>query len=256
MEKSWKEFLEMISIKNKLLVFFTIIIIWAFLAHFNDPIILPSPKIVFLSLISILKTKESYQMITSSFVRVLLGLIMTFLIGIPLGIGFSLNKALKELIMPLIKFLQGTPVISWILLALIWLKIEYIPIFILLLNSLPILTINIYEGILSIDKKLLEMSRFYKVNNSRIIKKLYIPSIVSHIVASSGIILSSSFKIVVMAEIITKISSGIGSSINYAWINIETEKILAWTFILVSLSMLIDFFINKILKRRLEKYYA
>lgn len=246
----------MIFIKNKLLVFLAFISIWALLAHFNDPIVLPSPKIVFLSLINILKAKESYQMITSSFIRVLLGLIMTFVIGIPLGVGLSLNKALKELIMPLIKFLQGTPVISWILLALIWLKIEYIPIFILLLNSLPILTINIYEGIMSIDIKLLEMSKFYKVSNKKIIKNLYIPSTVSHIVASSGIILSSSFKIVVMAEIITKISSGIGSSINYAWINIETEKILAWTLILVSLSMLIDFFINKILKSRLEKYYA
>ncbi len=246
----------MISIKNKFLVFFTLIIFWTILAYFNDPIILPSPKIVFLSLIDILRTKESYQMIASSFIRVLLGLAMTFLIGIPLGVGLSLSKAAKELVMPLIKFLQGTPVISWILLALIWLNIEYIPIFILLLNSLPILTINIYEGIMSIDKKLLEMSKFYKVSNKKIIKNLYIPSTVSHIVASSGIILSSSFKIVVMAEIITKISSGVGSSINYAWINIETEKILAWTLILVSLSMLIDFFINKILKSRLEKYYA
>lgn len=246
----------MIFIKNKLLVFFVIVAVWGLLAYFNDPIILPSPKIVFLSIIDILKTKESYQMILSSFIRVIVGLVMTFLIGIPLGVSLSLNNALKELVMPLIKFLQGTPVISWILLALIWLKIDFIPIFILLLNSLPILTINIYEGILSIDKKLLEMSKFYKVSNKKIIKNLYIPSTVSHIVASSGIILSSSFKIVVMAEIITKIGSGIGSSINYAWINIETEKILAWTLILVSLSMLIDFFINKILKSRLEKYYA
>lgn len=246
----------MIFIKNKLLVFFVIVAVWGLLAYFNDPIILPSPKIVFLSIIDILKTKESYQMILSSFTRVIVGLVMTFLIGIPLGVSLSLNNALKELVMPLVKFLQGTPVISWILLALIWLKIDFIPIFILLLNSLPILTINIYEGILSIDKKLLEMSKFYKVSNKKIIKNLYIPSTVSHIVASSGIILSSSFKIVVMAEIITKIGSGIGSSINYAWINIETEKILAWTLILVSLSMLIDFFINKILKSRLEKYYA
>ena len=59
-----------------------------------------------------------------------------------------------------------------------------------------------------------------------------------------------------MAEIISKISSGIGSNINYAWINIETEKILAWTIIAVFLSITVEMLINKILKKKLGRYYA
>lgn len=235
---------------------FTILIFWSILSYFNDPIILPNPKIVFNSLIDILTDKKSFFTITISFIRVVLGLLLAFLIGIPAGITVSLSKPLKELIIPLIKFLQGTPVISWILLALIWFDLQIIPIFILFLNSFPILVINVYEGILGIDNKLLEMSSFYKVNKFVVIKKLYIPSIISHILASSSIILSSSFKIVVMAEIITKIGEGIGSNINYAWINIETEKILAWTIIVVALSLFIETSINKGLKRKLGKYYA
>ena len=256
MEKFWKKFQELISIKNKVFMFLFIIGLWGTLAHFNDPIILPGPKLVFNSLVDILKEKSSYLMIFHSIKRVTIGLLIAFSLGVPLGIFVAGSEGLKSFIMPLVKFLQGTPVISWILLALIWFKLDSIPIFILVLNSLPILVISVYEGVIGIDKKLLEMSKFYQVKKSSIIKKLYIPSIVSHIIASTSIILSSSFKIVIMAEIITKISTGIGSNINYAWINIETEKILAWTIIAVFLSIAIDKFINKILKKRLGRYYA
>jgi len=230
--------------------------LWESLALINDPIILPGPKIVFSSLIGLLKEKDSYLTILYSMGRVTIGLVIAFVVGIPLGIGISMNKGLKGLIMPLVKLLQGTPVISWVLLALIWFKIEFIPIFILILNSLPILIISVYEGVMGVDIKLLEMSRFYSVKKSQVIKKLYIPSIVSHIISSTSIILSSSFKIVIMAEIISKISSGIGSNINYAWINIETEKILAWTIIAVFLSITVEMLINKILKKKLGRYYA
>lgn len=194
--------------------------------------------------------------IANSLYRVAVGLILSFVIGIPTGIGVSINKSFRAFAVPIIKFLQSTPIISWILLALIWLKLWMIPIFILFLNSFPIVVINVYEGFLGVDKKLIEMSNFYKVSLTQKIKHLYIPSIVSNILASTTIILSSSFKIIVMAEVISKIDIGIGASINYAWINIETEKILAWTILVVFLGLSIEKIINGILKKKLGRYYA
>lgn len=232
------------------------LILWTILSFFNDSIILPSPLLVFKSLLSILSNFQNYFSILISLGRVLLGLVLAFSLGIPLGIGVSLSKPLNRLVMPLIKVLQGTPIISWILLALIWFNLSLIPIFILFLNSFPILVISVYEGIKGIDIKIIEMSKFYKVNKKVMIKDIYVPSIISHLLASTTIILSSSFKIIVMAEIITKINKGIGSNINYAWINIETEKIFAWTIIVVIMSLFIETVINNKLKKKLGKYYA
>lgn len=256
MVKNWIKFLEMIFIKNKIFATVILLLIWHILSKFNDPIILPSPKLVFISLLEILENKTTYFTIANTLYRALIGLILTFILGISLGVGISLHNALKEGIMPLVKLLQSIPVISWILLSLIWFKIDLIPIFILLTNTLPIVIINVYEGIKGVDKKLLEMSSFFKVNKRKIIKNLYIPSIISHIIASSSIILSSSFKIVIMSEIITKINTGIGSSINEAWINIETEKVLAWTIIAVFFSLTIDYVVSKLIKMKLGRYYA
>ena len=208
------------------------------------------------TLFIILSAKDTYIIICSSLSRVAIGLIFSFTLGIPVGIGVALNKGFRSFLVPIIKLLQSTPIISWILLALIWLKLWMIPIFILFLNNFPIITINVYEGFLGIDKNLIEMSNFYKVSIIQKIKHLYIPSIVSNILASTTIILSSSFKIVVMAEVISKIDVGIGASINYAWINIETEKILAWTILVIFLGLSIEKMINGILKKKLGRYYA
>lgn len=230
--------------------------LWEVLSFYNDPIILPGPKIVLQTLFTILNTKETYMTLFTSLFRVIAGLLISFVIGIPVGVILALNKNFKIFLMPLIKFLQSTPIISWILLALIWLKLWMIPIFILFLNSFPIIVINVYEGFLGVDTKLIEMSDFYKVSISKKIRNLYVPSIVSNILASTTIILSSSFKVIVMAEVISKIDVGIGSNINYAWINIETEKILAWTIIVVLLGLTIEKLINGILRKKLGRYYA
>lgn len=208
------------------------------------------------TLFIILSAKDTYIIIWNSLSRVAIGLAFSFAIGIPVGIGVALNKGFRSFLVPIIKLLQSTPIISWILLALIWLKLWMIPIFILFLNNFPIITINVYEGFLGIDKNLIEMSNFYKVSIIQKIRHLYIPSIVSNILASTTIILSSSFKIVVMAEVISKIDVGIGASINYAWINIETEKILAWTILVIFLGLSIEKIINGILKKKLGRYYA
>lgn len=246
----------MSSIKSKFITGIIILTLWAILAKFNDSIILPNPKIVLNALIAIIKTEDFYLTIAKSLARVLIGVFLAFLIGIPTGIAISFNKALKDAIIPIVRFFQSTPIISWILLALIWFDLWIVPVFILFLSSFPIIVINVHEGLQNIDKNLVKMSNFYKVSTNKKIKNLYIPSIISQLLASSTLILSSSLKIVVMAEIITKINEGIGSKINWAWINIETDKILAWTIIVVTLSFVIERAVDYILRKKLGKYYA
>ncbi|MBN2838929.1 MAG: ABC transporter permease subunit [Fusobacteriaceae bacterium] len=187
--------------------------------------------------------------------RIFFGLFISVIFGIFLGILASLNKKIGSFIISLIKLIQSTPIISWILLALIWIKLWFIPIFILILNSLPIIIINIYEGFSGIQNNLIEMSNFYKVSLDKRIKMLYIPSLVSNLLASGSIILSGSIKIIIMAEVISKLDSGIGTKINSAWINIETEKIMAWTLISLFLGFFIEKTFNKLLRIKLRRYY-
>jgi NitT/TauT family transport system permease protein len=246
----------MIFINKKLIKGGSFLLFWGFLSFFYDSLILPSPIEVFLALKSIVFSSDFLLIVSNTLLKLIIGLILALAVGITLGLSISLNNALKDIFYPVIVFLQAAPVISFILLALIWFSPSIIPVFILCINTFPNLTINVYEGINNIDNKLLEMSRFYRVDNKTLIKKLYIPSIISHILASTRIILSNAFKITVMAEVISKSNMGIGSKINWAWINIETDTILAWTLIIVFLSFFIEKKSVAFLEKKWGKYYG
>lgn len=231
-------------------------LLWTALSFMYDSIILPSPVEVAESFVHTIKNENIFATIAVTFSRLILGLFSASALGISVGLGMGINRKFKDFIYPLVVFLQAAPIISFILLALIWFNPPFIPVFVLCINSFPNLAINVYEGIADVDENLLEMSHFYKVGKKKLIKKLYIPSIVSHLLASARIILSNAFKITVMAEVICKSNSGIGSKINWAWINIETAHIFAWTMLIVLLSFILEKQSVKYLKRRFDKYYG
>ena len=47
-------------------------------------------------------------------------------------------------------------------------------------------------------------------------------------------------KVGIMAEILGQVRSGIGRSMNYARLNLDTAGIVAWTIVIILLSVLID----------------
>lgn len=246
----------MISIKNKFFYLFIIFFLWAIISRFYDPIILPSPSLTLKALLNIITNKDFILIIGNTISKMITALLISFILGISLGIFMGLSKTLKNLIHPLVIFLQASPVISFILLALIWFQAKTIPIFVLCINSFPHLSINVQKGITNVDKNLLQMSNFYQVDKIKLIKYLYIPSILSHILSGISIILSNSLKIVVMAEVISKSPNGIGSKINWAWLNIETDHILAWTILIIFFTYFLEKYCLIFIKKFLRSFYA
>ena len=242
--------------KIKLISIACIILIWSFVAKFYDPIILPSFWEVSKSLYNILKSGELYSSVFYSTVKLLIGLLFAVLAGLVMGLGMSVNKLLKNILHPIAVFLQSVPVISWILLALIWFVPDVIPIFILMINAMSIISFSVYEGIRGIDPKLIEMAKLYDVGERKLFFDLYLPSISSNFIGALKAVLASSYKVVVMSEVIARTDKGIGSKINWAWINIETSEILAWSILVVFLSYVLEKILVLNIKKVLEWLYA
>ena len=82
----------------------------------------------------------------------------------------------------------------------------------------------------------------------RLIPSLYIP-----ILTTSKTALSLGFKVGVMAEILGQIRVGIGKHLYYAKINLDTTSLLAWTLIIILISLCIEFLFDYLLKLRLKE---
>lgn len=157
------------------------------------------------------------------------------------------NKKIDIFLSPFISMLQTIPNISWILLAIIWFGLNSkIVIFTIFISILPIFVINSREGINNTSKEYLEMAAVYQLKPLTIFTKIYIYSIKPYLRSAAVITGERAWKIGAMAELLS-LDTGIGAGLYWARNNLQTERIFAWTIVLVVLGFASSQFLKIIL---------
>ena len=141
---------------------------------------------------------------------------------------------------PLVTVIKSTPVMSFIILAMIWFSFSIVPIVICFLMCFPIIYQNAREGILNTDKKLIKMAVLYKVPGKKILSGIYIKSMKPYINSAANVCLGLGFKVTVAAEVLASPDYGIGSKLYEAKIYLEPVEVFAWTFIILVLSYILE----------------
>jgi len=222
-------------------IFYTIsgavilLIIWKLISLAYSPIILPSPEKTFLTIYEMIFSHEFWITLSYSLFRVLSGYLLSFILGSLIGIAMGLNKKIDNFLSPYISMLQTIPNISWILLAIIWFGLNSkIVIFTIFISILPIFVINSREGIENTSSEYLEMAEVYRLKPLTVFTKIYIYSIKPYIRSAAVITGERAWKIGAMAELLS-LETGIGAGLYWARNNLQTERIFAWTIVLVVL---------------------
>lgn len=223
---------------NLIIIICTILIVWQGLSKVTSPIVLPSPKLTMKALIGIVRNNRFHLEVLVTCERFLIGVVISISIGSVLGILMGSSKIINSFIEPLIYFIQATPPILYMSIAMIWFGLDgRATIFIIFLASIPIMAINIKEGFDNIDMQLIEMGNIFKFSKIKTIKEIVLPSLRSYFKSGINIVIGYGWKLVVMGEVLSS-SSGIGSKITDARMNLETDKVFAWGFIVILLCFL------------------
>ncbi len=224
----------------KILSVTLLIILWKISAVIiAADIILPTPEKVLLSIISVFN-RDLLNTLFATIERGFTGFLLSLFSGLIVGIFAGLNESFKSFMKPIISITRSTPVVSVILLALIWFNVDRVPVFVAFLMAFPIISGNIIEGMSTIDKNLLEMAKLYKVSAKSKILNIYIPSITPFIISASSVSLGIVWKAVVAAEVLSQPKWGIGTNLNEAKAFLITEEVFAWTAIALVSSSLTD----------------
>ncbi|WP_099469478.1 ABC transporter permease [Konateibacter massiliensis] len=216
---------------------------WKILTCFFPPLVVPTIESVVKELTEICVTGTLYNTIKITMVRLVIGLTIGVILGLILGIMMGYVPRIKGILMPIIGILQTVPPVSWVVLALVWFGFNGKPVvFIVVISSLPIIAINVCQGIEQIDKRLMQMAKLYHFSKINKLRHVILPSIFPYFETSFRVALGSGWKIAVMGEVLTT-SDGIGGMIKLARLNIEPENIIAWSIIIVLLFYISDIFI-------------
>ncbi|MDS1004161.1 ABC transporter permease subunit [Clostridium sporogenes] len=242
----------MVNNKYRVVSIILILILWELLAYIYSPLVIPNIKFVFKALIEILSNKESLKQIIVTTKRLTIALGISITLGSILGLLIGSSKKLLIIFKPILSIMQSVPPISWLVLAIIWFGLEgKASIFIVVISTLPMMIINLIEGINNVDCKLIEMGKVFKFSKQKMIINVMIPSIVPYFQSALQIVIGLGWKIVIMGEVLSS-SNGIGGEITNARLNIETNYIFAWTIIIVLLFYGTDKLILYIFNRKLK----
>jgi len=221
-------------------VFFFWLLLWHLLAvALNSQILLVSPLRVLVRLGELVGTTAFRVAVSNSLGRILTGFALAVLVGTALA-GLSLIEAFHTLISPIISLMKATPVASITILILFWVSGPNLSVIISFLMVLPIIYANIYQGMLSIDRKLMEMAEVFSVSRWKKHRYIIVPSLLPYLVSACSVGFGQAWKSGIAAEVIALPRDSIGINLYNAKIYLENADLLAWTVIIVVLSFAME----------------
>lgn len=217
------------------------LLIWQLIAlRINSEVILPTPAAVVERVAMLLTTPEFYIDTSASLARICMGYALGALGGILFGVLMFSSSVCRALLSPLLSAVKATPVASFIIIALIYLGNNTTPIFTTLLVVMPTISENVYSALEGVDEKLVELCLIYRFSFAKKIKMLYIPSLTSYIKAAIRASVGMAWKAAVAAEVLCTPKRSIGKNLYEGKIYLETTDVLAWTLLVVILSIFIE----------------
>lgn len=214
----------------------------------NKELLMPSPYSTFITLVSLMSQSSFYTALLYSLFRIIVGFLIAALFAFSFGVLSGLSKNAEILLSPFITIIRSTPVMSFIILAIIWFSYNFAPLAVNMIMCFPPIYDNVVKGIKNTDKKLLNMAKVYKVKPLRIFKGIYLGSVKPFLSAGINTALGLAFRVAVAAEVLANPKYGIGTKLLQAKYNLETSEVFAWTFMILLLSYLFEYVLKKIVE--------
>ncbi|MCH5274757.1 MAG: ATP-binding cassette domain-containing protein [Lachnospiraceae bacterium] len=181
-----------------------------------------------------------WQTIGITLAKLLAGFLLALLIGALLGALSCKWSIIAELLAPLMLLAKAVPIASFAVILLIWWGAGRLSMAISFLVALPIIYVNVREGLINTDKKLLEMAKVFCLPFRSRFYYLYRPALQPFLEGSLETALSMSIKAGVAAEIIGIPKFSIGGELYLSKIYLDTAGVFAWTFVVIVLSFLLE----------------
>lgn len=229
------------------------LVIWqvaAILIH-ND-ILLAGPVEVFKTFIGLLGQGAFYKTCVASMGRILSGFFLAVLTGIVLGGLCYAFPFMKDMFWPVLSVLKAVPVVSFIVLLLIWQGSGQVALWVSFLVVFPNACTAAINGLLAVDDKLKEMADLFHIRGLGRLLYLYRPAFLPFMISAMEISVGMAFKSGVAAEVIGMPQASIGERIYMSKVYLDTPALFAWTLSLILLSFLVEKCLIKVMKLLLK----
>ena len=192
------------------------------------------------TLMELLPQADFWQRVGFSAGHILLGFALGVVVSVLLAAAAERWAWVDTLLAPVIQLVKATPVASFIILALVWLSAGNVPILTGLLIVMPVVYANVTEGVDSTDPQLLEMAHMFGWSETKIWRRVLLPSALPAFLTACEACVGMCFKATIASEVIGVPRNAMGTQLYNAKVYLETDALLAWTVVIIALSMLTE----------------
>lgn len=239
---------------TKALSVLTLIGLWYLGAAVLPPSIMPAPHRVAVVLWHDMTGPAIWGDVAISLTRIIFAFAVAMALALVLGFAMGLSKTAERFFD--VWMVGGISVPSLVIILTIFMIVglnDRAAILGAALPVVPILTINIWAGIKSIDQKLIDMAKAYHADRAAIVRSVVAPQVAPILLASSRFGLGLIWKMVLFVELLGR-SDGVGYKIEYYYQMFNMSEVLAHALLFLIIMLFIEFVLIGRIERQLFKW--
>lgn len=222
-------------------------VVWQLLSwQMAQPQLIPSFPDLIRALFRLVYSPGFLVSIGTTCLRACVGLLLSLAAASITAFLLNRSEGIRFLFMPWLSLLRSVPVISFILLALIFLNPEMIPLLIAFLTMYPLLTENLLKGLMNRRDSWKILARQFHLNAWNRLFQINYPQLWPYLFSGLASAVGFGWRAIIMGEVLSQCVDGIGKRMKEAQVFIDVPELIAWTLVAIVLSWLTDKLISRL----------
>lgn len=226
-----------------ILSFVVPLVLWTIITALKlvPPIFLPTPMAVIQAGIQMFAENNLLADILASCQRVLIGFMLSAVIGVPIGLAMGTFYSMDRIFSPLVGTIRYMPITGFVPLIIIWLglgepsKIAIVTLGVVLYN-----VIMVADAVKFIPNDMINVAYTMGANRWNVLWKVIVPATFPSVLDTLRVNISGAWNFVVIAELLAA-QSGLGFKIIQAQRFLQTDKVLVCIFLIGAIGLMIDY---------------
>lgn len=240
--------------KRKVLIILGWVCLWQLVAAvIHNNVLMVGPLQVLSALFSMVQQSSFWISILSTMLRIISGFLVGTLLGIVLSWLAYEHSLIREILQPMMLFLKAVPVASFIVLILIWAGGAWLSFLISMIVVMPIVYVNVLEGLVNTPGSLLEMAQVFRMPKKTVIRRIYSRSVRPYLVSALSLACGMAVKSGIAAEVVGQVRNTIGNGLYMSKVFLAIDELFAWTAVILALSRLFEKAVSLMLQKAGER---
>lgn len=199
-----------------------------------------SPTAAVPALVGLLGTQAGLRHLLVTVERLLAGLGLAALVGVPLGIAVGRSRRLAEATGPLFQFLRMVSPLAWTPIAIVLLGVGDAPVvFLVAVAAVWPILLNAAAGVHALDPGWLRVAASLGATRAEVLRTIVVPGVRTHLATGLRVALGTAWIVIVPAEMLG-VDSGLGYAILDARDRLRYDELMGLVLLIGAVGFVLD----------------